>query len=130
MRARDRGAVAVETAVIVSVLLVPLLIGIIDVARLIHTNIIVTEAAQEGALYLAYDENPADVATHVQSSVDPYVWTNFGWSESCVPDSRSDGDGGKVTSTVSEDVELFFPFFGDVVSLEKTAEGYRFSPCP
>ena len=47
-RGRDRGAAAVELALVLPVLLI-ILFGIIDFGRMLHTQITLTEAAREGA---------------------------------------------------------------------------------
>ncbi len=128
---RERGAAAVETAVIVGLFLIPLLIGIVDVARLIYTHIVVTEAAQEGAMFLATNETATVGAaqTHALDSVD-YTWNTGVATGTCATEGRATGQGGLVTMQIQEDVDLLFPFFGGTVTLSKTADGDRFYPCP
>lgn len=128
---RERGAAAVETAVIVGLFLIPLLIGIVDVARLIYTHIVVTEAAQEGAMYLASNEaaTASSAETHALSSVD-YTWNSVTAVGTCTTQNRATGQGASVTMTITEDVDLLFPFYGGApVALSKTADGDRFYPC-
>src|SRR5690606_41317277 len=62
-RKPERGAAVVETAFITIFLLI-LVTGIIDVGRAIFTNISIQEAAQEAAVYAAFDESVtvADIA--------------------------------------------------------------------
>lgn len=129
-RTTERGAAAVETAVIVGLFLIPLLIGIVDVARLIYTHIVVTEAAQEGAMYLASDEaaTTGSAVGHAQNSVD-YTWNAYTGVGTCATEARNVGQGGLVTFTVTEDVDLLFPFYGGTVTLTKKADGDRFYPC-
>lgn len=127
---RERGAAAVETAVIVGLFIIPLLIGIVDVARLIYTHIIVTEAAQEGAMFLASEETATVgvAATRAMNSVD-YNWNNYSGLGTCSTQARSEATGAQVTFTVTEDIQLLFPFYGGTITLEKTADGDRFYPC-
>lgn len=70
---RERGAAAVEMAFITVFILVPLLIGLIDVGRLIYSHIALQEAAQEGALLGAFDNsgsslNAAQIKDRVKDS--------------------------------------------------------------
>lgn len=60
---RDRGAAAVEMALLMPVLLL-VLCAIIDFGRMLNTQITLTEAAREGARAAAYGQSPsARVAT-------------------------------------------------------------------
>lgn len=59
-RARDRGAAAVETALVLPVLLL-VVFALIDFGRMVHAQIEVTEAAREGARMLAVDPEATDV---------------------------------------------------------------------
>lgn len=54
-RQRDRGAAAVEAALVLPIILL-LVFGIIDFGRMINAQIKVTEAAREGARALALDD--------------------------------------------------------------------------
>ncbi|MGH8951500.1 MAG: TadE family protein, partial [Acidimicrobiia bacterium] len=63
----DRGAAAVEMAFVTMFLLV-LLLGIVDVGRAIVANISVRDAVQDGASYFAYtrDATAAEVEARVR----------------------------------------------------------------
>jgi TadE-like protein len=71
---RDGGAAAVETAIVLPLLLV-LVFGIIDFGRMLNAQIVVTEAAREGARAGALGGDPVTRATAVAGglrvSVDP-----------------------------------------------------------
>lgn len=66
---RESGAVAVEFALLIPVLAL-LALGIIDVGRLVFTYISVQDAAQEGALYAAYNPGDGGVTERVHESVE------------------------------------------------------------
>ncbi|MBT8225640.1 MAG: pilus assembly protein [Dactylosporangium sp.] len=57
-RRRDRGAAAVELALVMPLLLL-VLCGIIDFGRMYNTQITLTQAAREGARAAAYGQDPA-----------------------------------------------------------------------
>lgn len=56
-RAPDRGAAAVEAALVLPLLLM-IVFGIIDIGRMVNAQLRVTEAAREGARALALGANP------------------------------------------------------------------------
>ena len=58
-RSEERGAAAIEFAIVIGLLLL-LALGIIEYAFAIYTNIGIQEAAEDGVLYLA--QNPTDTA--------------------------------------------------------------------
>jgi hypothetical protein len=64
---RDRGAVAVEFALLLPVLLL-LIFGIIDFGRAINDQITLTQAAREGARLAALGYSTAAVTTRAQSA--------------------------------------------------------------
>ncbi|MEU4691534.1 TadE/TadG family type IV pilus assembly protein [Actinoplanes sp. NPDC023714] len=65
---RDQGAVAIEFAIILPVLLL-VLFAIIDMGRMLQQQIQMTEAAREGARLGALNGTAADVKNKVQSIV-------------------------------------------------------------
>lgn len=56
-RRRDGGAAAVETALVLPILLL-IVFGIIDFGRMLNAQITLTEAAREGARAVALDSDP------------------------------------------------------------------------
>ena len=64
---RDRGAAAVEFALLLPVLLL-LLFGIIDFGRLINAQITLTQAAREGVRLAALGQSSATVQTRVTAA--------------------------------------------------------------
>jgi Flp pilus assembly protein TadG len=68
---RDERAAAVVDFVFVMVLLVPIVLGIIQVGLVLHVRNTLTAAASEGARYGAtIDRGPADAAARTRASID------------------------------------------------------------
>ncbi|NKE56517.1 pilus assembly protein [Lentzea sp. PSKA42] len=64
-RARDRGATAVEVALLMPILLM-LVMGIVDFGRALHAQITLTQAAREGVRVVALKQ--PDPATRTQNA--------------------------------------------------------------
>lgn len=133
---RDRGAAVVEMA-LVTVFLVILVMGVIDVGRAIFTNIAIQEAAQEGAYYSAFDPDATEadiVQRAVASTSDPAIDPTRVDVE-CSPATKSKKNGTRVVVTVEHDLDLITPLVGQWMggsrTLAKTAEAERFFElCP
>lgn len=117
---------------VLALFLVPLLMGLVDVSRLLFTRIAVQEAAQEGALFYAFEPTADDGAAVAQAvaSIDNPSLDAGSVSASCAPVVRDAGDFGLVTVRVQHDVDLIFPLIGDVVTVAREAQADRFYPCP
>lgn len=133
---RDRGAVTVETALL-SIFILILLSGIIDLGRAVFNNISIQEAAQEGALYAAFEEDVtvAEIEARAAASTSSPQLTVDDVSVICETVAKSKRNSSRVTVTVSYDLDLVTPFVGEwlggSISLEKAAESERFYPaCP
>ena len=69
-RRRDERAAAVVDFVLVMVLLVPIVLGVIQVGLVLHIRNTLTAAASEGARYGAtVDRGPADAATRTRDTI-------------------------------------------------------------
>jgi Flp pilus assembly protein TadG len=67
-RPRSRGQALVEAAMVLPILLL-LVMGVIDVGRIIFAHLALQEATQEGAIYAAYKPNPrSDIQMRVRTS--------------------------------------------------------------
>lgn len=135
----DRGAAAVEMAFVTMFLLV-LLLGIVDVGRAIVANISVRDAVQDGASYFAYtpDATAAEVEARVRASVSSPDLSDVATTTvtvSCGLDPRDLLDGSRVRIDLTHDVDMITPIVGDLlggtITLSPTAEADRFfDSCP
>jgi Flp pilus assembly protein TadG len=132
----DRGAAAVEMA-IVSMFLLVLVLGIVDLGRAITTNISVRDAVQEGAMYGAFtrDVTTAEIDARVKASVSEPDLTTASITVYCEADPRDLQDGTRVRVEMIYDVDLITPIvgpaLGGTITLEPTAEADRFhATCP
>ena len=130
-RGREKGAAAVEMA-IVSMFLLVLLLGIVDIGRAITTNISLRDAVQEGASYAAYTEDVSDASIQnkiINSVSSPNVST-ASFAMSCIEESRELQGGSIVTIDVTYDVDLITPIVGTMlggsITLSPSAEADRF----
>ena len=68
-RENRNGSAVIEFALLMSLLLVPLLAGIWDVARMIDMNQILTRAAREGVIMASRGDDPSStVIAYIQSA--------------------------------------------------------------
>ena len=114
MGRRERGAVAVEMAIILPLLLL-VVGGIVDFGRLLFTQNIVTNAAREGARAwsLGYDKPTATARVDqamlgVPSGTYQVEFRGNGLVDSACPSSPIATDVAKATVTVT-DFEFIFP---------------------
>lgn len=108
--ARDRGAAAVEAALVLPLLLM-LVFGIIDFGRMLNAQITVTEAAREGARAASLGSS-----TEAQARVDK-VATNLG-TVNTVPVGECPND-----EVVEVDVTYDFRFVTPFAALANVAGG-------
>lgn len=108
---RQRGAASVEMA-LVAPLLVLLLMGIIDVGRILFTHVAVQDAAQEGALFASYEpDNFGAVRQRVVTSVEELALNSGEVVVSC----PLGPNGDEIDVTVQHDVDLLTPIIGQLV---------------
>jgi Flp pilus assembly protein TadG len=122
---------------IVSMFLLVLVLGIVDVGRAITTNISVRDAVQEGAMYGAFtrDVTTAGIDARVKASVSEPDLTTASITVYCEADPRDLQDGTRVRVEMIYDVDLITPIvgpaLGGTITLEPTAEADRFyDTCP
>jgi len=99
-RHRDRGATAVEMALVLPVLLM-IVFGIIDFGRMFNAQVTLTEAAREGARAAAFDQSAEDRVRDVTGD-DLEVTVDDG--PGCT------GVATDVTVTVTHNFEFITPF--------------------
>lgn len=138
----ERGAALVEGAVVIALLLIPLLLGTIDIGRAIYVTIAVEEAAQEGAVFGAFEgqdlSGTNDVIERVQSSQCdvgesppcgfPDLSTDTTITVTCTDVARTDADGSSISVTVDHQLNLFTPFLPSL-NIVRTADADGFTPC-
>jgi hypothetical protein len=129
---RDRGAAAVEFALLLPVLLL-LLFGIIDFGRAINAQITLTQAAREGARLAALGQSSSAVTSRAQAAADPLSPVTVTVTSSC-PVNAGSGVDAVVQLSYSfsfvTPVGSFAAMFGGVSygsSLTLTAQGEM--PC-
>lgn len=126
-RTDDRGAAAIEMAIILPILIL-LGFGVIDLGRVLFTYIAVQEAAQEGAMYGSFipDDHSA-VRQRVIESVDSPVLEAGEVTVTCPGSDR-------LEVGVTHELELLTPlvggWFGGSVTLTRTVSGQVFSEAP
>jgi Flp pilus assembly protein TadG len=129
---RQRGAASVESAVILALFLIPLMMGLADVSRLIYTRIAVQEAAQEAAMFYAFEETASDAQIKnraIQSinspTLDPTLIV-----PTCAAVARANSPASEVTVSVTHNVDLIFPLLGSgPIAVTRQASAERFFEC-
>jgi Flp pilus assembly protein TadG len=116
--ANDRGAAAVEFALVLPVLVL-LVLGLVEFSRVYNIQISISNAAREGARTMAIENDPA-IAQSAAIAAAPSV--NPGVTSSQVSVSPADcSPGATVTVTITYPVSLMTGFFGTDIPL--TGEG-------
>lgn len=94
---RERGAAVVDF-VLVLVVLVPLVLGIIQVALVLHVRSVLAAAASEGARYAATaDRGPADGIARTRAQIDDALAGSFAQDVSARPATVAGQPGIEVT---------------------------------
>lgn len=134
----DWGAVAVETVFVMIFVLVPLFTGVTEYGRALYTSIVLEEAAQEGANYMAFSgDSAANTETVVINSISFPTLTaaNVGGAggasePSCTNVARdiAGGNGSEVTVTVEYELDFIILPSGLTLTQQAVAEGS--TACP
>lgn len=136
----ERGAAAVELAIVASFLLV-LVFGVIDIGRVLFTRIAVIDAAQEGAVFAAFEDRVAGTPldrTHIEdrvmAAIDNPTLTAGDITITCYVDTSGSRSSYEIEVVVEHDVDLVTPFLSQAypsIHLEKSARSARYlSDCP
>jgi hypothetical protein len=118
----ERAGAAVEMAMLLP-LLVILVMGIIDVGRILFTNITIHEAAQEGAYFGAFNAgDPNEVRARVTESVDRPDLTdaNAQVNVFCLP--ADDDNPERIQVQVLYDLDLLTPIMGEMIGSPRTLD--------
>jgi Flp pilus assembly protein TadG len=119
----ERGAAAVEFALILPILLL-LVLGLVEFSRVFNVQISLSNAAREGARHMAINHDSADplddpsadakkAAILAAPSVNPSVAEGDITLNNCTTDPA-------VTMTINYDVDLLTGFFGETLQLTGT----------
>jgi len=99
--ARERGAAVVDFVLVV-VVLMPLVVGLLQVALVLHVRATLAAAASEGARYAATaDRGPADGVARTRSQIDDAVAGRFAEQVS-VAQAPVDGLPGVIITVTAE----------------------------
>lgn len=118
-RHRDRGAAAVEAALVIPILLM-IIFGIIDFGRMLNAQLGITEAAREGARVSSFGGDVGDVRDRVDRVIDGAIVTSV---DGCP--SRPDPDNDAAVTvmyrfTFVTPVGALASFAGDSFDLTST----------
>ncbi|MBT2500744.1 pilus assembly protein [Agromyces sp. ISL-38] len=115
-RGDDRGAAAVEFALVLPLLLV-LVLGILEFGRVFNIQIALSNAAREGARYMAVHDDPAAAtgAAIAAALIDPEISSG---QVSITPSSCDGLEDASVEVTIDYTVELMTGWFGVSLPLE------------
>lgn len=121
----------------VTFFLVLLVLGIVDMGRVIFTNISIRDAVQEGASYAAYTDGATstDIEARIRGAVSSPDLTGATITLYCSTESRNLKGGSRVRVEMIYDVDLVTPIVGSMlggsITLEPQAEVDRFfDACP
>lgn len=121
----------------VTIFLLLLVLGIVDLGRVIFTSISVRDAVQEGASYAAYTElaTEADIESRIRGAVSNPDLSSATITQYCSTQTRDLQDGRRIRIEMSYDVDLVTPIVGTMlggtVTLTPAAEADRFyDSCP
>jgi Flp pilus assembly protein TadG len=99
---RDQAGSAVVDFVLVMVVLAPLVVGLLQVALVLHVRATLAAAASEGARYAATaDRGPADGVARTRSQIDDAIAGRFA-QEVSVAQAPVDGAPGVVVTVTAE----------------------------
>jgi Flp pilus assembly protein TadG len=122
---------------VVSMFLLVLLLGIVDLGRAITTNISLRDAVQEGAMYAAFtkDVTTAEIDARIRAAVSEPDLSTAAIAVYCETESRELQGGSRVRVDMTYDLDLITPIVGPLLggtmTLDPMAEADRFFElCP
>lgn len=121
MLKNERGAAAVEFALVLPLLLL-ILLGIFEFGRLFNIQLVTSNAAREAARVMAIEDDPATAklagVAATSGVLNPALTTS---DISIDPGSCEDNPGLPVTATVTYDTAFIVPGFWDLVTGDEFA---------
>lgn len=132
MRFDSRGAAAVEMAFVV-VLLLWLVLGVVDVGRVILTRLALEDAVHAGVAHAAFtpDADAASVEAVAIGSTDSITLTGAEIQVACMEVAREPKPASRVRVEVVHTVDYLTPLVGPAlggsIDLHETAETERFA---
>lgn len=111
----DRGAAAVEFALVLPVLLL-LVFGLMEFSRLYNVQISLSNAAREGARVMAIEKDPA-IARSAASAAAPSVTPAITGSQIAISPNSSCEAGDTVNVRITYEVALMTGWFGPDLTL-------------
>jgi Flp pilus assembly protein TadG len=120
---RSQDGSAIADFALVSVVLIPLFFGILQLALIWHIKTTLTSAASEGARYgAAYDRTTADGQRRTSDVIDETFGTEFR-DQVTASDSTVSGQPGVEVDVVAEVPEL--GFWGPTITVEVTGHAVK-----
>lgn len=116
----ERGAAAVEFALVLPILLV-LVLGIVEFGRIFNVQVSVTNAAREGARVMAIENDPAQAITAAVAAA-PSVNPALGAGNIAVAPADCDA-GETATVTITYHVDLLTGWFDALPPINLTGTG-------
>lgn len=118
-RNRERGAAAVEFAIVVPLLLA-LVLGIVEFSRIYNVQIVVTNAAREGARTMAIKDDTGLATAAVNNAVTNVTLSSI----QITPGTGACTNGAEANATVTSNVALLTgPWFNIGSSITVTGTG-------
>lgn len=125
----DRGAALVEGVFVLTLLLIPLLIGVIEYGRVLYVSVVLEEAASEGASFMAFSGgSPSDVDAVVKASISWPSLEDDDIDATCNASNRTIKGGVASQVDVTVNYELA-GFFISTHSLQQTASAEGSATC-
>ena len=129
---RERGAAAVEMALVLPVLVL-VIFGIVDYGRLLNAQIMMTEASREGARSAAFGQDSTAVTTRVNDAAPTLGLTASDITITPCPSPSSATDDARVVVTYGFTFITPMPgisrIFGGSMSGSKTLTATGIMPC-
>jgi Flp pilus assembly protein TadG len=112
-RRRPRGQALVESALVLPILIL-LVMGVIDVGRVIFAHVALQEATQEGAIYGAFKPNPRSAVQARVTNSSSAAWVSGASVTVCHVDRTAPAQD-RITVTSTYPLDLLTPIVPDIL---------------